>query len=74
MVGSYRVIETNDQSRDIGAGSQFTIQLLGTLDYRATDWLTLRAGYRHLHIDYQGDVLRLNIAMSGPILGATFQF
>ena len=57
-----------------GAGSQITWQILGTLDYRVTDWLVLRAGYRHLRIEYHGDVIRLDTALSGPILGTTFRF
>ncbi|MBN8874229.1 MAG: hypothetical protein J0H67_15445 [Rhodospirillales bacterium] len=57
-----------------GAGSELTWQVLGTVDYRWNDWLVTRLGYRHLHIDYQASVLRLNIGLSGPILAATFRF
>jgi hypothetical protein len=57
-----------------GLASQLTWQALGTVDYRPIDWLTIRAGYRHLFFDYQLPDLRLNLGLSGPILGATFRF
>jgi hypothetical protein len=61
---------------DAGAvsGDNVTWQLLGTVDYRYNDWITLRAGYRHLHINYDTDGLHTSTALSGPILGATMQF
>jgi hypothetical protein len=34
----------------------------------------MRIGYRHLQFQYYSDVLRQNMRMSGPILGATMQF
>lgn len=60
----------------IVSGAMLTFVLLGErlAQARATDGLVLRAGYRHLHIDYHGDVILLNTALSGPILGATFRF
>jgi hypothetical protein len=61
---------------DVGgvSGDNLTWQLLGTVDYRYNDWLVLRAGYRHLHINYDGDVIHTSTAMSGPIFGATIRF
>lgn len=57
----------------LSAGSR-TWQLLGTVDYQYNDWLVFHAGYRHLHINYQGDVLRSSTALTGPILGSTIRF
>lgn len=61
---------------DIGAGTQSTLtwQLLGTVDYRVTDAIALRFGYRHMQFQYEGVALNQNIGMSGPILAATFRF
>ncbi len=57
-----------------GAGSNLTWQALGTVDYRYNRWLVLRAGYRYLHIDYNGNVLRTSTGLSGPIFGGTIRF
>ena len=38
------------------------------------DWLILHAGYRHMHLDWSGSAVSGNVALSGPFLGATFQF
>lgn len=57
-----------------GVGSELTWQVLGTLDYRANDWLELRAGWRHLAIDFRSGRLNLDVAMTGPIIAATFRF
>ena len=51
-----------------------TWQLLGTVDYQYNDWLAFHAGYRHLHINYDGNVLHTSTALSGPIFGATMRF
>jgi hypothetical protein len=57
-----------------GLASDFTWQILGTLDYRFNDWILVRAGYRHLEVDYESDGFVWDVQMSGPILGATFRF
>ena len=62
---------------DIGGfdvGADFTWQLLGTLGYRVNDWLSVRAGYRHLEVDYEHDGFVFDVEMSGPIMGASFRF
>lgn len=61
---------------DIGGGpsSEFTWQLLATVDYRLSDDMVLRLGYRHLQFQRSGDSLRQNMGMSGPILGSTLRF
>jgi hypothetical protein len=57
-----------------GVGSDFTWQLLATLDYRVRDWLSVRGGYRHLSVDYEDRGFRFDADMSGPIIGAGFRF
>jgi hypothetical protein len=57
-----------------GLASDLTWQLLGTLDYRFNDWFSVRAGYRHLAVDYENDGFVWDVDLSGPIVGATFRF
>lgn len=57
-----------------GAGSEFTAQLVGTVNARVAPRIWLSGGYRYLKVDYRGDVTRADIALSGPLLGATFTF
>jgi hypothetical protein len=57
-----------------GVSSDFTWQVLGTLGYEFNDWFAARVGYRHLDVDYEDDGFLWDVAMSGPILGATFRF
>lgn len=57
-----------------GAGSKRTSQLLGTINYQASDSLYLSAGYRHLHVDHRSGGTRVDVVMSGPLLGATWRF
>jgi len=60
---------------DVGAGaSKVDWQLLGTLQYQAEDWLSLDAGYRYLAVDFSDGGFRYNVALHGPIIGATFRF
>jgi len=57
-----------------GVGSSFTWQLAGTVDWLPAPWVALRAGWRHLAIDYAKSGFAIDLALSGPILGATFRF
>ncbi len=57
-----------------GVGSEFTGQIVATVNYAATDQFFLSAGYRHLHVDYRGSGLRADMRMSGPLLGASWRF
>ena len=56
--GSHRVIE-NDPV---------------TLDLLASDSVTLDAGYRYLAIDYKNGGFLFDVALSGPIIGASIRF
>lgn len=53
-----------------GVSSDFTWQALATLNYRAADWVDLRAGYRHMEVDRS----RAHLSLSGPIVAARFRF
>lgn len=57
-----------------GVGSDFTWQLLGTINYQVRDNFYLSLGYRHLHVDYRSGGTRLDFGQGGPLIGATFQF
>lgn len=57
-----------------GAGSKRTSQLLGTVNFQASDNLHLSAGYRHLHVDHRSGGTRIDVVMSGQLLGATWRF
>jgi hypothetical protein len=57
-----------------GVGSDLTWQIAGTAGYRIRDWLWVRAGYRHLKVDYENGGFVYDVKMSGPILGVGFRF
>ncbi len=57
-----------------GIGSDFTYQLLATLNYRAGSSVFLSAGYRHLSVDYSSGGTVFNGSQTGPILGVTKRF
>lgn len=57
-----------------GIGSDVTYQLAVTANYKISDRLYLSGGYRHLYVDYSDNGTAFEGAMSGPVLGATFQF
>lgn len=55
-------------------GSTSTWQLGGTIDWRPAHWVDIRAGWRYMSIDYSQGRHALDVALSGPIIGATFRF
>ncbi len=57
-----------------GAGSRLTYQLLATVDWNATNWLTVSAGYRQIAFEFENGGGKLNLTLGGPILGASFRF
>ncbi|HKU86890.1 MAG TPA: hypothetical protein VJV77_11195 [Casimicrobiaceae bacterium] len=59
---------------DVGAGgSDLAWQLLGVVGYRFS-WGTVFAGWRHLHVKYEKDSFKLDAALTGPLVGASFRF
>ena len=57
-----------------GVGSDSTWQLLALANYQATDKLFVSMGYRHQSLDYRDNGKRLDVSLSGPMLGVTYQF
>lgn len=59
---------------DIGAGgSDATWQAAATIGYEFR-WGSILAGWRHLMADYDNNGVRIDAALSGPLLGASFRF
>ncbi len=57
-----------------GAGSQFSWEVYGGLDYAITDRFSTVAGFRYLSIDYEDGGTELDLTTYGPVLGATLRF
>ena len=57
-----------------GVGADNTWQLVATGNYQVSDAFTLSAGYRHLAVDRDESGTRIDVSMSGPLLGATWRF
>jgi hypothetical protein len=57
-----------------GAGSQMDYQIAGELSYRIKPKLALGAGWRYLYLDYRGNQLSTQLALSGPVLTMTYTF
>lgn len=58
----------------LGVGSDSTWQLLALANYHASGQLYVSAGYRHQHVDYRNAGKRLDVALSGPMLGLTWRW
>lgn len=62
---------------DVGgivAGSDLSWQAKAAVGIELHDYLGVELGYRHLHIDYEGDDLDYDTMITGPTLGITGQF
>lgn len=62
---------------DIGGfsvGSRLTWQALGSVDYAWNEKLTLKAGYRALHVDYRSGGFSYDVTQHGPAVAATYRF
>ncbi len=57
-----------------GAGSEWTGQVVATVNWQANDSLYLSAGYRHLFVDYDDGGPAVDVSFSGPLLGLTYRF
>lgn len=57
-----------------GAGSDLTWQVVGTVDYRVSNLVSLRAGYRHMQVEHSRRGTDVDIGLSGPILAVAFRF
>jgi hypothetical protein len=62
---------------DVGGfdvGSQFTWQVLATVNYSLNDNFAVSAGYKALAVDYASDGHVFDTTLSGPVLGLTYRF
>jgi hypothetical protein len=57
-----------------GAGSKFTGEVEGDLEYRFHRRWTANVGWRYLYTDYDNNGFVFNTSMSGPVIGATYRF
>ncbi|HWS74691.1 MAG TPA: hypothetical protein VN324_06065 [Quisquiliibacterium sp.] len=57
-----------------GLGSEFTWQAFGTLDYQVSESISVSAGFRWIHIDYDKGRTDISLDMGGPIIGASVRF
>lgn len=57
-----------------GVGSEQTGQIVATANYQVNDSLYLSVGYRHLSFDYRSGGTRMDVIMSGPLVGLTWRF
>ena len=57
-----------------GAGSDLTWSALATVNYIATDRLSVSAGYKVLDVDFNHGGHVYDTRLSGPVLGATWRF
>ena len=59
---------------DYGFGdSNTTWQAFATFGYEFS-WGSIESGWRHLDLDYDSNVYRIDLSLSGPFLGAAFSF
>lgn len=57
-----------------GVGSELTAQAALTASFALREDVFLSAGYRHLEVDYRSGGTRVDMRLSGPLLGATWRF
>ena len=53
-----------------GVSSDLTWQAMGTLNYQVVSWAQLRLGWRYIAVDRK----KIDVELSGPIIGATARF
>lgn len=59
---------------DYGFGDSESVwQIFATVGYEFS-WGALTGGYRYINLDYETDSYKINLALSGPVLGAAFTF
>jgi len=73
-LGSGFALQAEADVGGFGVASDIDWQVLGTLQYRAADWATLEAGYRYLAVDFDDNGFLFDVALQGPIIGASFRF
>jgi hypothetical protein len=57
-----------------GAAADLDWQVIGALKYQVKESIALELGYRYLDVNYDRDGFVFDVAMQGPIVGASFRF
>jgi opacity protein-like surface antigen len=57
-----------------GAASDIDWQVIGTLQYAIAESIMLEAGYRYLAVDFDDGGFLYDVALHGPIIGASIRF
>jgi hypothetical protein len=57
-----------------GLNADIDWQVVGTLQYEIDEAIALEAGYRYLAVDFDDDAFLFDVALHGPIIGASFRF
>ena len=57
-----------------GISSNRVWQLMGTINYRINDQVSVSVGYRHYEMDYDHDGFVFDADQSGPIVGTSIRF
>jgi hypothetical protein len=73
-LGSGFALQAEGDVGGFGLVSDVDWQLLGTIQYQVADYLTLDAGYRYLAVDFDDGGFLFDVALSGPIIGASIRF
>jgi hypothetical protein len=73
-LGSGFALQAEGDVGGFGLVSDIDWQVLGTIQYQVADYLTLDAGYRYLAVDYDDGGFLFDVALSGPIIGASIRF
>lgn len=58
----------------IGGGSNLTWDIFPLLYWNATDWLSIKAGYRAMYYDYEEDNYVYDVTTKGFVGGLSFIF
>ncbi len=57
-----------------GVAADLDWQVVGALNYQYNQSVAFELGYRYLDVDYNKDGFVFDVAMQGPIIGASFRF
>jgi opacity protein-like surface antigen len=57
-----------------GAGSEFTWEIFGGIDYAISDRVSAVAGFRYISIDYEASAADVDLDTYGPVMGLTVRF
>jgi hypothetical protein len=57
-----------------GGGANLTWQAIGSIDYRASESITVGAGWRYLAFDITRGAYSLDLGLTGPFIAATLRF